>query len=255
MNPRDQQRAFTLIELLVVIAIVAILAAMLLPTLARAKEQGRTARCISNTRQMGLALTLYVDEHGSYPPLKFPSAQPAVLNAWYDTLTPYLNKWTNGVSVFKCPSFKFRHAGTVGIKVPYDSGVGSYGYNSESPFALSFGSLLASAGVSPAPIREMQVLVPSQMIALGDSYLVERQPEKIMEGMISLQYIPIKFRRGITGFAREQREVNARHGGKHQIAFCDGHAERMKHTKLFASEMEARRIWNYDHEPHLTPYD
>ena len=251
---RSSRRAFTLIELLVVIAIIAILAGLLLPSLASAKEQGRTARCISNVRQMGLALTMYVDDHGVYPPLRFPSANPQFVHGWYDTLSPYLNKWTNGISVFRCPSFKFRHAGTTGITVPIDSGVGSYGYNSDAPYSLSLGSFLA--GQDPSQLlRESQVVAPAQMLALGDSYLIERQPEKIMEGMAELQYIPIKFRRGTVGFKREQRETNARHRGRHNVAFCDGHVEGIKHTKLFADDMEARRIWNYDHEPHRTLYD
>src|SRR5271169_3122744 len=65
---RTARAGFTLIELLVVIAIIAILAALLLPALARAKQKGQQAVCLSNLKETGLAFEMYLDEHGDYFP-------------------------------------------------------------------------------------------------------------------------------------------------------------------------------------------
>src|SRR5688572_17288262 len=65
--PPRADRGFTLIELLVVIAIIAILASLLLPTLAQSKEQGRRTRCKSNLRQLGLAITMYCQDNDDMP--------------------------------------------------------------------------------------------------------------------------------------------------------------------------------------------
>lgn len=76
------KRAFTLVELLVVIAVISILAAILFPVFARAKAAGKKAACLSNVRQIQMALAMYVtDSEGQYPQTKRTSANPAVDDA------------------------------------------------------------------------------------------------------------------------------------------------------------------------------
>jgi len=134
------RRAFTLIELLVVIAIIAILAALLLPVLAKTKEEGLKSGCLDNLRQWGLAMTMYLDENAQvFPAAKITNGSPGTpsgynedtpqwsdllsfaaagggMHVWYNVLPPYIAKkplwqyaanpadFVNNPGIFNCPT-------------------------------------------------------------------------------------------------------------------------------------------------------
>jgi len=93
--------AFTLIELLVVIAIIAILAAILFPVFARARENARRASCQSNLKQIGLGILQYVQDYDDrYPVRIYSTTDPNVKVAWRQVIQPYVKS----TQVFECPS-------------------------------------------------------------------------------------------------------------------------------------------------------
>jgi len=101
-NPAVAARAFTLIELLVTIAIIAILAAVLLPTLSRASESGRSAACKSNLHQIGVALQLYVEENKNRLPTVYDLATNSPTNL--PVINLVLSNQLGSQAVLRCPS-------------------------------------------------------------------------------------------------------------------------------------------------------
>jgi prepilin-type N-terminal cleavage/methylation domain-containing protein/prepilin-type processing-associated H-X9-DG protein len=120
-SPLAIRTAFTLIELLVVIAIIGVLAGMLLPVMSKAKEAGRGTVCLSNLRQLGLGLQLYVQDHNNRLPLMRDAllgtnSVPATNAAALPSPEQVLLRYTGGNSnVWKCPSDRigaFQQTGT-----------------------------------------------------------------------------------------------------------------------------------------------
>lgn len=98
------QQAFTLVELLVVLAIIALLAALLLPAVARAREKGRSAACLSNLRQIGVALQLYVQDNDNRMPVMRDRPVGAPPTNSPPSPDIVLSNHLGNVRILKCPS-------------------------------------------------------------------------------------------------------------------------------------------------------
>ncbi|MEO6908259.1 MAG: DUF1559 domain-containing protein [Abditibacteriaceae bacterium] len=182
------RNAFTLIELLVVIAIIAILAAILFPVFARARENARRASCQSNMKQMGLGFTMYIQDYdGQYPygsdrdPSEFPIGPPSLIGNgselhWTDKLQPYIKS----KQIFDCPSVNKLgyHHNTDGLTIdaaaestsPNINHYIAYGYNCDyiggcPAYIGNFSG--RDAGALAA--KDSQISVPSSTILVSES--------------------------------------------------------------------------------------
>ncbi len=134
-GPRPHPRGFTLIELLVVIAIVGIIAAILLPVFASVRENGRRTACLSNERQVGMAMMQYLADNGE----TFPNGKLSPCDCWVSQVRPYVRD----DALLRCPDDRSEiPSGASGLVV-------SYGMNKDlgSDQSVSVQALLAS-GVS-----------------------------------------------------------------------------------------------------------
>ena len=179
------RRGFTLIELLVVIAIIAILAAILFPVFARAREKSRQTACLSNCKQIGLASTMYAQDYDECLVMR------ATLNAggsevrWYHALQPYMKNQ----QVYVCPT----------------SGGKGYG-------GMDYGAnchIIATSAYGLAVVK-----YPSETLAFADSDWTQSRDDHGNSNAWRL-YSPF----------HPSYFIPARHNGGANMVFVDGHAK------------------------------
>jgi len=204
------RRGFTLIELLVVIAIIAILAAILFPVFAKAREKARQTSCLSNVKQLGLGVVMYAQDYDEKLPIHcpgWPEYDGTNRHAcWGGMIFPYVKN----SQIFGCPSFP-RDANMGGQSnwtgAVYPAIPRSYGWN----FALN-------------TVKMGTLVYPAELIAIADS----RNNDKAdREDCCAPGYLAPAPRFDCCRTEAPWGRVSFRHNDGANCAFADGHAKWM----------------------------
>ena len=231
------KKGFTLIELLVVIAIIAILAAILFPVFAQAREKARQASCLSNLKNIGMAVMLYVDDnHETFPLMRNVTNKAQLKDCWWQGLLwPYVRD----SKVYYCPSY-------IGNPNPRDEDINQT-YN-----AIIYGGYGANGGVwgdgqssnvNKLPKKLARIKSPSNVVNVFESGYYVMQVGAVRWNGTYGCYLPGA---GIAGRALATSEglsdeqivdfKNGRHNEGINLCYCDGHAGFEKSLDVYESD-------------------